>query len=115
MLLLNQHYGNFWDCYNRLKYTTIQYFAVSNKLWNGNGGSDRKTGGKNGSRRVENGEVGTGSDKKGQDKKPIHERDCENRKARRQTSECKATLVWTREKQIRRLRGKNDDGDGGAR
>ena len=49
------------------------------------------------------------------------ERDCENRKAakiekaRRQTSECKATLVWPRENERRRLRGKNDDGDGGAR
>ena len=44
-------------------------------------------------------------------------RDCENRKARRQTSECKATLVWPREKERRRLEegGKNDDGDGGAR
>ena len=59
--------------------------------------------------------MGTGSDKKGQDKKRIHERDCENRKARRQTSDCKTTLVWTREKERRRLRGKNDDGDGGAR
>ena len=38
-------------------------------LWNGNGGSDGKTGGKNGSRRVENGEMGAWSDKKGQDKK----------------------------------------------
>ena len=50
--------------------------------------------------------MGTGSDKKGQDKKRIDERECENRKARRQTSECKATLVWTREKEGRRLRGK---------
>ena len=47
-------------------------------------------------------------------KKQIRGRDCENRKARRQTLECKATLVWTREKE-RRLRGKKDDGDGGAR
>ena len=59
--------------------------------------------------------MATGSDKKGQDKKRIGERDCKNRKARRQTSECKATLVWTREKERRRPRGKNDDGDGGAR
>ena len=71
---------------------------TSHALWNGNGGSDGKTGGKNGSCRVENGEMGTGSDKKGQDKKRIRERDCENRNARRQTSECKATLVWPREK-----------------
>ena len=61
-------------------------------LWNGNGGSDGKTGGKNGSCRVENGEMGTGSDRKEQDKKRIRERDCEDRKARRQTSECK--LRW---------------------
>ena len=47
--------------------------------------------------------------------KRIRERDCENRKARRQTSECKAMLVWPCEKERRRLRGKNDDGDGGAR
>ena len=46
--------------------------------------------------------------------KKICEKDHENRKARRQTLECKATLVWTREKE-RRLRGKKDDGDGGAR
>ena len=59
--------------------------------------------------------MSTGSDKKGQDKKQIHERDCENCKAGRQTSECKATLVWTRKKERRRLRGKKDDGDGGAR
>ena len=59
--------------------------------------------------------MGTGNDKKGQDKKRISERDCENRKARRQTSECKATLVWPREKERRKLLGKKDDGDGGAR
>ena len=50
--------------------------------------------------------MGTGSDKKGQDKKRIRGRDCKNRKARRQTSECKDTLVWPREKKRRRLRGK---------
>ena len=44
-------------------------------------GSDGKTGGKNGSCRVENNEMGNGSDKKGQDKKRIRERDCENCKA----------------------------------
>ena len=48
-------------------------------------------------------------------KKHIRERDRENRKGRRQTSECKATLVWTREKKRKRLRGKKDDGDSGAR
>ena len=84
-------------------------------LWNGNGGSDGKTGGKNKSCRVENGEMGTGSNKKGQDKKRIRERDCENCKAGRQTSECKATLVWRRKKERRRLRGEKDDGDGGTR
>ena len=55
------------------------------------------------------------SDKKGQDKKRICERDCKNCKAGRHTSECKATLVWTRKKDKRRLRGKKDNGDGGAR
>ena len=59
--------------------------------------------------------MGTGSDKKGQDKKQIREKDPENCKAGRQTSECKATLVWTRKKERRRLRGEKDDGDGGAR
>ena len=59
--------------------------------------------------------MGTGSDKKGQDKKRIRERDRKNCKAGRQTSECKATLVWTRKKERRRLREKKDDGDGGAR
>ena len=59
--------------------------------------------------------MGTWSDKKEQDKKQIRERDCENCKERRQTSESKAALVWTREKKRRRLRGKKDDGDGGAR
>ena len=53
--------------------------------------------------------MGTGSDKKGQDKKH------KNCKARRQTSECKAMLVWTREKERRRLCVKKDDGDGDAR
>ena len=48
--------------------------------------------------------MGTGNDKKEQNKKQIRERDCENRKARRKTLECKATLVWTREKDRRRLR-----------
>ena len=47
--------------------------------------------GRNGSCRVENGEMGTGSDKKGQDKKRIRERDRKNRKARRQILACKAT------------------------
>ena len=56
-----------------------------------------------------------GSDKKGQDKKRIRERDRENCKIVRQTSECMATLVWTRKKDRRRLRGKKDDGDGGVR
>ena len=62
--------------------------------------------GENRSCRVENGEIDTGSNKKGQDKKRIREMDRENCKARKQTSECKATLVWTREKERRRLRGK---------
>ena len=31
-----------------------------------------------------------------------------------ETSECEATLVWTRKKE-RRLRGEKDDGDGSAR
>ena len=43
--------------------------------------------------------MGTGSDKKGQDKKRICERDCENCKVGRQTLECEATLVWTRKKE----------------
>ena len=30
-------------------------------------------------------------------------------------SECEATLVWTRKKERRKLRGEKDDGDGGAR
>ena len=59
--------------------------------------------------------MGTRSDKKGQDKKRIRERDCKNCKAGRQTLECKATLVWTCEKERRRLRGEKDDGDGFAR
>ena len=29
--------------------------------------------------------------------------------------QCKATLVWTHKKERRRLRGKKDNGDGGAR
>ena len=53
--------------------------------------------------------MGTGSDKKGQDKKQIREKDRENCKAGRQTLECKATLVWTRKKERRRLRGEKDD------
>ena len=59
--------------------------------------------------------MGTRSDKKGQDKKQICERDCENCKAGRQTSECKAMLVWTCKKERKRLHGEKDDGDGGAR
>ena len=59
--------------------------------------------------------MGTGSDKKGQDKKRICERDCENCKAGRKTSECEATLIWTRKKERRRLRGEKDNGDGSAR
>ena len=46
--------------------------------WNGNDGSDGKIDGKNESCRVENGEMGTGSDKNGQDKKRICKRNCEN-------------------------------------
>ena len=42
-------------------------------------------------------------------------RDCENRKARRQTSDCKTTMVWAREKERRKLRGKKDDGEGERR
>ena len=57
----------------------------------------------------------TGSDKKGQDKKRIREVDCKNCKAGRQTLKCKATLVWTRKKERRGLRGEKNDGDGGAR
>ena len=73
------------------------------------------TDGKNGSRRVENGEMGTGSDKKRRNKKQMLEWDCKNCKARRQTFECKGTLVWPCEKERRRLCGKNNDVDGGAR
>ena len=59
--------------------------------------------------------MGSGIDKKGQEKKQIRERDCDNCKAGRQTSECKATLVWTRKKEIRRQRGEKNDGDGSAK
>ena len=62
--------------------------------------------GKNESCRDENGDMGTGNDKKGQDKKRIRERDCENCKARKQTSECKATLKWTRKKREKGYEGK---------
>ena len=58
--------------------------------------------------------MGTGSDKKGQDKKQIRERDCENCKAGRQASECKAMLIWTHKKE-RRLCGEKDDGNCSAR
>ena len=58
--------------------------------------------------------MGTRSDKKGQDKKRIRERERENCKAGRQALECKATLVLAHKKE-RRLRGEKDDGDGGAR
>ena len=44
--------------------------------------------------------------RKEQDKKRICERDRKNYKAGRQTSEYKTTLVWTREKERRRLPGK---------
>ena len=44
--------------------------------------------------------------RKDQDKKRICEKDRENRKAGRQTSKYKTTLVWTREKERRRLPGK---------
>ena len=57
----------------------------------------------------------TGSDKKGQDKKRIREWDRKNYKAGRQTSECKATLVWIRKKERRTLCVEKDDGDGRAR
>ena len=59
--------------------------------------------------------MGTGSDKKRHDKKQMREKDRESRKAGRQALGCKGTLVWTREKKRRRLRGKKDDRDGGAR
>ena len=59
--------------------------------------------------------MNTRSDKKGQDKKQIRERDYKNCKAGRQTSECKATLVWTRKKEKKRLRAEKDDEDGCAR
>ena len=59
--------------------------------------------------------MGTRNDKKGQGKKRIRERDCKNCKAGRQTSECKATLVWTRKKERRKLCGEKDDGDGSGR
>ena len=48
-------------------------------------------------------------------KKKVRERDRENCKARRQTSGCKATLVWTREKEMTRIRESKGDGDGDAR
>ena len=46
--------------------------------------------------------------------KRVREKDIENCKARRQTSECMATLIWTREKKRRIVRGKKDDEGGGA-
>ena len=57
----------------------------------------------------------TGSDKKGQNKKRIRERGCKYCKAGRQTTACKAMLVWTHKKERRRLCGKKNDGDGGTR
>ena len=59
--------------------------------------------------------MGTGRDKKGQDKKRIHERDRGNCEAGRQTLECKATLIRTCKKERRRLRGQKYDRDGSAR
>ena len=59
--------------------------------------------------------MGTWSDKKGQGKKRIRQRDCENCKSGRQTLKCKATLVLIRKKERRRLLGEKDDGDGVAR
>ena len=59
--------------------------------------------------------MGTRSDKKRQDKKRMRETDCKNCKNGRKISECKATLVWTRKKERRRLREEKDNGDGGAR
>ena len=56
-----------------------------------------------------------GVTKKDQIKKRILERDRDNRKARRQTAKCKATLVWTRKKERRRLRGKKMIKNAGAR
>ena len=50
--------------------------------------------------------MGPVSDKKGQDRKRISERYRKNCKVGRQTSECKATLVWTRKKERKRLREK---------
>ena len=59
--------------------------------------------------------MGTMSDKKGQDKKRIREKDRENCKAGRQSLGCKVTLVRTYKKERRRLREEKDRGDGGAR
>ena len=59
--------------------------------------------------------MGAESGKKEQDKKQLRERDREHCKARRQILECKAMLVWTRQKERRRLCGKKDDGNGGVR
>ena len=58
-----------------------------------------KAGGKYGGSRAENGEVGAGSDKKGQDKKRVREGDGKDCKVERQTTECEAPLVRTREKE----------------
>ena len=55
--------------------------------------------------------MGAGSGKKEQDMTQIRE----NHKTSRQTLECKATLVWTRQREKRKLRGKKDDGNGSAR
>ena len=45
--------------------------------------------------------------------KSFCELDCKNYKAGRQTSECKAMLVWTCKKKRKRLCGEKDNGDGG--
>ena len=49
------------------------------------------------------------------DKKRVREGDDKDCKVGRQTLECEAPLVRTREKERRRLRGKKAAGDGGAR
>ena len=42
-------------------------------------------------------------------------RDSEDYEARKPISKCKAMLIWTCEKERRKLCGKKDDGDGSAR
>ena len=83
---------------------------AGNLIWYGDGGGDRKDGGKDRGCRAEDGEMGIGGDIEGQGEEQVHLGDGEDQKNWREAEGRETEMVWTCEEKGRKLlRQKNDE------